>query len=512
MRTIATLQDADSGSIMLDDLDVLRDKARVRQVLGYLPQDFGVYPKVTAEDLLEHFAVLKGLTRRGERKETVAALLKQVNLWDARKRKLGTYSGGMRQRFGIAQALLGNPRLVIVDEPTAGLDPEERNRFLNLLAEIGENVGGDPQHAHRGGRHRPVPAHGDHLQGPGAADRRAAVGDRGAEAPGVAQDRVEARAAGVPGARQSVSTRLVGGQPMIHVFAESQPEEGFVSVEPDLEDVYFQRLRRHDGAPSRSPRPEAARVFSEFFRFDLKYQLRTPLVWIAALFFGVMAYFAISSDQVTIGGAIGNVHRNAPMVLVNMFNYFTILGLFVVTAFVANAVLRDFELGTSELFFATPMKKAHYLFGRFAAGVVASARDLPRARRGHDAGRARVRARPRARRTVLVHAVPVRPARGRDPQPDLHRRAADAAGRADPQHADGVPRGDRLLRAVELRRLPHARHQQRLRRGHGRAVRTARHGAHDALLDDGGAQRAAARDRRHAAVEPRALDRESAWR
>jgi ABC-type multidrug transport system ATPase subunit len=109
-------------------------------VLGYLPQDFGVYPKVTAEDLLEHFAVLKGLTRRGERKETVAALLKQVNLWDARKRKLGTYSGGMRQRFGIAQALLGNPRLVIVDEPTAGLDPEERNRFLNLLAEIGVNV------------------------------------------------------------------------------------------------------------------------------------------------------------------------------------------------------------------------------------------------------------------------------------------------------------------------------------------------------------------------------------
>jgi hypothetical protein len=145
-------------------------------------------------------------------------------------------------------------------------------------------------------------------------------------------------------------------------------------------------------------------VFSEFFRFDLKYQLRTPLVWIAALFFGVMAYFAISSDQVTIGGAIGNVHRNAPMVLVNMFNYFTILGLFVVTAFVANAVLRDFELGTSELFFATPMKKAHYLSGasRRRRGV---AGDLSRARPGHDAGRARVRARParvgrsRSRRT-----------------------------------------------------------------------------------------------------------------
>ena len=145
MRTLATLQEADSGTATLEGadgggIDVLRDKDSVRRQLGYLPQDFGVYPKVSAEDLLEHFAVLKGLTVRKQRREVVDGLLKQVNLWDARKRKLGTYSGGMRQRFGIAQALLGNPRLVIVDEPTAGLDPEERNRFLNLLAEIGENV------------------------------------------------------------------------------------------------------------------------------------------------------------------------------------------------------------------------------------------------------------------------------------------------------------------------------------------------------------------------------------
>src|SRR5690606_3927637 len=139
MRTLATLQDADAGSATMDDgsggsIDMLRDKDAVRRQLGYLPQDFGVYPKVSAEDLLNHFAILKGLVARGPRKETVEGLLKQVNLWDARKRKLGTYSGGMRQRFGIAQALLGQPRLVIVDEPTAGLDPEERNRFLNLLA------------------------------------------------------------------------------------------------------------------------------------------------------------------------------------------------------------------------------------------------------------------------------------------------------------------------------------------------------------------------------------------
>ena len=145
MRTLATLQEADSGTATLSipgeaSIDVLRDKDAVRRRLGYLPQDFGVYPKVSALDLLEHFAVLKGLTHKAQRREVVDALLQQVNLWDARKRKLGTYSGGMRQRFGIAQALLGDPRLVIVDEPTAGLDPEERNRFLNLLAAIGENV------------------------------------------------------------------------------------------------------------------------------------------------------------------------------------------------------------------------------------------------------------------------------------------------------------------------------------------------------------------------------------
>ena len=140
MRTIATLQEPDSGSIHFHGLDVVKEKESLRKQLGYLPQDFGVYPKVTAEDLLIHFAVLKGLTNKSERKEMVEGLLHQTNLWEARKRALGTYSGGMRQRFGIAQALLGAPKLVIVDEPTAGLDPDERNRFLNLLAEIGEQV------------------------------------------------------------------------------------------------------------------------------------------------------------------------------------------------------------------------------------------------------------------------------------------------------------------------------------------------------------------------------------
>src|SRR5687767_13273575 len=140
MRTIATLQEADSGSITLGDIDVLRQKDEVRRVLGYLPQEFGVYPRVSAEALLDHFAILKGIHKRGERKELVAALLRRTNLYDVRKQNLGTFSGGMRQRFGIAQALIGNPRLIIVDEPTAGLDPGERVRFHNLLAEIGENM------------------------------------------------------------------------------------------------------------------------------------------------------------------------------------------------------------------------------------------------------------------------------------------------------------------------------------------------------------------------------------
>lgn len=140
MRTIATLQEADQGSITLGEMDVLKNKEELRKILGYLPQDFGTYPNMSAEDLLDHIAILKGLTNRKERKEIVKSLLEQTNLYDVRKKNLGGYSGGMRQRFGIAQALLGKPKLIIVDEPTAGLDPAERNRFLNLLSEIGENV------------------------------------------------------------------------------------------------------------------------------------------------------------------------------------------------------------------------------------------------------------------------------------------------------------------------------------------------------------------------------------
>ena len=253
MRTLATLQQADAGSATMDDgaggsIDMLRQPDAVRRQLGYLPQDFGVYPKVSAEDLLEHFAVLKGLTRRAQRRQVVDALLQQVNLWDARKRKLGTYSGGMRQRFGIAQALLGAPRLVIVDEPTAGLDPEERNRFLNLLAEIGENVAvilstHIVEDVTDLCQSMAIMNKGQVLLSGTPAEAIAALQGR------VWRKQVDKDQLADYQARDSVlSSRLIGGRPMVHVYAESDPGEGFAPVEAGLEDVYFRRLRQQQKA------------------------------------------------------------------------------------------------------------------------------------------------------------------------------------------------------------------------------------------------------------------------
>ena len=249
MRTLATLQEADGGTAVYDDgagerIDVLHDKDAVRRRLGYLPQDFGVYPKVSALDLLDHFAVLKGIVDRRRRREVVEALLQQVNLWEVRKRKLGGFSGGMRQRFGIAQALLGDPRLVIVDEPTAGLDPEERNRFLNLLASIGENV------AVILSTHI-VQDVTDLCPNMAIMNKgRVLLSGRPVDAIAALESRIWRRQVpleALPRYQQSfavLSTRLVGGHPVIHVYADSQPEEGFERIAPDLEDVYFQRLRR----------------------------------------------------------------------------------------------------------------------------------------------------------------------------------------------------------------------------------------------------------------------------
>jgi ABC-2 type transport system ATP-binding protein len=246
MRTIATLQDPDSGSISLDGIDVLKQKNEVRKLLGYLPQEFGVYPKLSAVDMLNHLAVLKGITAAGERKEMVEALLNQTNLWDVRKKALSTYSGGMKQRFGIAQALLANPRLLIVDDPTAGLDPAERNRFLNLLAAIGRDVTvilstHIVDDVHELCSRMAIIASGQVLLEGVPAEALAAL--QGQIWSRIVATDDELRA--LEGAHQVISTHLTGGQHEVRVFAGSCPGSGFQPVASALDDVYFLHLSRH---------------------------------------------------------------------------------------------------------------------------------------------------------------------------------------------------------------------------------------------------------------------------
>jgi len=245
MRTVATLQDPDSGTIFLDDIDVLKDKNTVRKLLGYLPQEFGVYPKLSALDTLNHLAVLKGVTRSSERKDMVDALLKQTNLWDARKKALHTYSGGMKQRFGIAQALIANPKLIIVDEPTAGLDPAERNRFLNLLSSIASNVTVIlSTHIVEDVRElcarMAIISNGEVLlEGSPAESLEALKGHLWSKV--VATD---AELGELEKSLQVVSTHLLGGLHELRVYASSSPGTGFRAVDSDLEDVYFLNLAR----------------------------------------------------------------------------------------------------------------------------------------------------------------------------------------------------------------------------------------------------------------------------
>lgn len=242
MRTIATLQEADSGSIMLDDLDVLKNKRQVRRILGYLPQEFGVYPKIGPRTMLRHLALLKGITNRGQRNELVDAMLHRVNLFQHRKKAIASFSGGMKQRFGIAQALLGDPKLVIVDEPTAGLDPGERNRFYNLLAEIGENV---------------IVILSTHIvQDVKELCTQMAIIDEGqlkfAGSPGDAETELDGRVwrksmeksdlEAVKLKHEILSTKLVAGRPLVHILSEQDPGDGFEQVAPDLEDVFFSKI------------------------------------------------------------------------------------------------------------------------------------------------------------------------------------------------------------------------------------------------------------------------------
>jgi ABC-2 type transport system ATP-binding protein len=243
MRTLATLQEPDSGSIQFGDLDVLRQKEEVRRRLGYLPQDFGVYPRISALDMLDHIALLKGLVNSRERKEVVAAMLRRCNLHDVRKKALTSFSGGMRQRFGIAQALIGNPQLLIVDEPTAGLDPGERNRFYNLLAEVGEQV---------------IVILSTHIvEDVTDLCTKMAIIHEGRVLyegkPDAAVEQLQGRVwqrsiaktdlSSYEQRYRVISNRLVGGHPHLHVLSAQSPEDGFIPSVPDLEDVFFTRIR-----------------------------------------------------------------------------------------------------------------------------------------------------------------------------------------------------------------------------------------------------------------------------
>jgi ABC-2 type transport system ATP-binding protein len=245
MRILATLQDPDAGTARLGDIDVLRQKDEVRKTLGYLPQTFGFHPNARAERLLEHFAVLKGIAGAGERRDVVESLLRQTNLWERRREKLGTFSGGMRQRFGVAVALLANPRLIIVDEPTAGLDPEERVRFLNLLSDIGEGS---------------VVILSTHIvEDVEELCSRVAIIDRGEilleGEPGRAVDELRGRIwrrtaardelPALEAAHRVISTKLLAGRTLVHVYADEAPGAGFEAVEPDLKDVYFSVVAGH---------------------------------------------------------------------------------------------------------------------------------------------------------------------------------------------------------------------------------------------------------------------------
>jgi len=242
MRTIATLQQPDSGSVRLGDIDVLTQPDDVRRILGYLPQDFGFYPSLSAERVLDHFAELKGVANSGERRDLVHALLRQTNLWDARKKAVGGFSGGMKQRLGIAIALAGRPRLLIVDEPTAGLDPNERHRFLNLLSEIGEDV---------------IVILSTHIvEDVRELCRRMAIINAGEVVlqgdPSEVLDDVrghiwrkrirKSELAALQAAMQVISVRLVAGDPIVHVYSDTAPGDGFTAVEPMLEDVYLHRV------------------------------------------------------------------------------------------------------------------------------------------------------------------------------------------------------------------------------------------------------------------------------
>ena len=247
MRTIATLQNADNGSIFLDDIDILNQPQEIRKILGYLPQDFGVYPNISAYEMLDHIAEMKGINQISERKKSVDELLQRVNLYDVRKKKLGSYSGGMKQRFGIAQALLGNPKLIIVDEPTAGLDPLERNRFYNLLSEIGENTivilsTHIVEDVSTLCNDMAIMGNGEVLKCGKPEDIEKELEGKLWEKDINKQDLKYYRQLGL----QIISTRFHAGRLIITVLADALPDETYIAKAPSLEDAYFKLIATLD--------------------------------------------------------------------------------------------------------------------------------------------------------------------------------------------------------------------------------------------------------------------------
>ena len=311
--------------------------------------------------MLGHLALLKGITDSKQRKETVEALLHRTNLYEHRKKALSGFSGGMRQRFGIAQALLGNPRLLIVDEPTAGLDPGERNRFYSLLSEIGEDV---------------IVILSTHIvEDVMELCTNMAIIHEGkvlfAGAPSEAVKALEGRIWQKSVAKAEVkdyeqryrviSSKLIAGKPLIHIYSAENPGDGFTPVSADLEDVFFSRISGIAVRPA---------MFKQFFTFEVRFWLRSWMLWVFFLIVALMFFGAASSDQITVGSSLKNTYRNAPWVVENFYAICSLLTLLMTTAFVNSAASRDFAHNTHQILFSTPIRKLDYLGGRFLGSAL----------------------------------------------------------------------------------------------------------------------------------------------
>jgi ABC-2 type transport system ATP-binding protein len=378
MRCVATLQIPSSGAIRFGELDVIAEPAKLRAQLGYLPQDFGVYPRVSAHDMLDHLAVLKGVAGRGERRDTVDALLKQVNLWDVRKKAIAGFSGGMRQRFGIAQALIGNPRIIIVDEPTAGLDPEERNRFNNLLSEIGEQV---------------VVILSTHIVDDvtDLCPRMAIMVDGRIVSQGTPAVLIQ-ELRGLVWTKSIAKTELDAARAEWDVIAtrlrggpDGDSRAGTRSAGRGLRSAGRRAGRRVLLHPApRTPRQPQGRsrrcspslkgatvMLRHIAAFEWRYQVKSPVFWVGFALFFLLTFGSVTSENIQIG-ARGNVNINAPYAILQTQGVLSLFLIFVIVAMVAGVILRDDDTGFAPILRSTSMSRSDYLVGRFIGAIAAT--------------------------------------------------------------------------------------------------------------------------------------------